>query len=197
MLGTPTRIKGPRELLFVVFVAAVVTATTTAQSREKATQVRPTLELAITTNRHSYRLSDTIEIETRLFNPASFDVYVWKWDLCWNPARGVSMHVLDHKGAQVQSNVLSDCVPPPPRPGRVYDFIRLEPQSFYGHVNRCKVSDLVNKPGEYDLEVTFSSFLSDSFIQRYLREEPIAKLNVWTMENPVLRARPLHISVTQ
>lgn len=109
----------------------------------------------------------------------------------------MSMHVLDQDRSRVQGNVLFDCVPPPPSPGRVYDFIRLEPKSFYGDLKRYRLSDLVNKPGEYDLEVTFKSFLSDSLIQQYLRDQPIAKLNVWTLENPILRARPIHISVAR
>lgn len=48
-----------------------------------------------------------------------------------------------------------DCVPPPPKEGNVYAFIRLQPGRFYGLADEINVSDVVNKPGEYDLTVTY------------------------------------------
>jgi hypothetical protein len=37
-------------------------------------------------------------------------VYVWEEDLCWNPARGLSMRITTAAGKDVQSPVLLDCL---------------------------------------------------------------------------------------
>jgi hypothetical protein len=59
-------------------------------------------------------------------------VYIWEWDLCWNFARGLSMYLTTADGTPVRGDFLFDCVPPPPKEGNVYAFIKLEPGRFYG-----------------------------------------------------------------
>ena len=48
-------------------------------------------------------------METQLLNTGNEDVYIWNWDLCWNPARGLT--TLDHGGRlSVHGDFLFDAV---------------------------------------------------------------------------------------
>jgi len=106
------------------------------------------------------------------------------------------MYITEKKGSPVRSSFWLDCLPPPAQKGDVYQFIRLKPHEFHGSLDKFKVKDFINKPGEYDMQITFNSFISDSYIQEFLASDPIAKLPVWTMEKPTVEASPVHIVVT-
>jgi hypothetical protein len=123
------------------------------------------------------------------------DVYIWDWDLCWNPARGLSMYVTTPDGVAVHGDLLFDCLPPPPAEGRVYAFIRLEPGRLYGIADEINVTDVVSKPGQYNIDVTYNSFISRSWINEFLSHDPIAKLPLWTMEQPTIKAHRFRIVV--
>ena len=179
----------------LVSIAIAATALAAGQADKVPEPARPDLELAVRTDRQTYRMSDKIKMETRILNTGNEDVYIWDWDLCWNPVRGLSMHVSTPDGSEVHGEVLFDCVPPPPKEGRIYDFIRLEPGRLYGTADEIKVTDVVSKPGRYNIDVTYNSFLSRSFIKEFLSHDPIAKLPVWTMEQPTIKAPRLHIVV--
>jgi|GEM_PF-1822758 len=155
----------------------------------------PQLELALKTDRDTYRLSDTLHLETRLTNVGESNVYIWEWDLCWNPARGLTLRIVDAQGKDVQGRILLDCVPPPPRRGDVYQFIKLAQGNFYGRAEAFAVSDLVNGPGEYDISAFFSGSLSRKWIAQYLGKDPIGNLPLWTMDKPQLASNRLHITV--
>ena len=101
-------------------------------------------------------MSGEITMETQLLNTSTEDVYVWDLDFCWNPARGFSMYITMKDGSGVNGDFLLDCVPPPPKPGNVYQFIKIGPGELHGRTDTFKVKDLINKPGEFDIEVTFN-----------------------------------------
>jgi hypothetical protein len=151
--------------------------------------------LAIKADRKVYNLSDSLHLETRLTNVGKGDIYIREWDLCWNPARGLSMRIVDVQGNSVRGRALLDCIPPPPREEDVYQFIRLGPDRFYGVAEDFPISDLVNGPGEYDIAATFRSFLSSEWVGEFLGKDPIAKLPLWTIEQPVLTSNRVHITV--
>lgn len=163
-----------------------------SQGRSRSSQA---LELALKADRGVYKMSDSLHLETRLTNVGKEDVYIWEWDLCWNPARGLSMRIVDAQGKDVQGRVLCDCVPPPPREGDVYQFFKLGPGRFYGRDEDFKISEVVNGPGTYEIGATFNSFSSTDWTTKYLRKDPIAKLPLWTMEQPALTSNRIHINV--
>ena len=180
-------------VLLYLTIAAMTSAV--GQSNTVPTPDRAALRLAVRTDRQIYRMSDKIKIETQLLNVGREDVYIWDWDLCWNPARGLSMYVTTPNGAAVHGNFLFDCLPPPPAEGHVYAFIKLEPGRFYGIADEVKVTDVVSKPGQYNIDVTYNSFISRSWINEFLSHDPIAKLPLWTMEQPTIKAHLLRIVV--
>lgn len=181
--------------LVLIYVALAAMAASAGQSNKGPTSDPPVLRLVVRADRQTYRMSDKIKMEIQLLNVGNEDVYIWDWDLCWNPARGMSMYVTTPDGVAVHGNLLFDCVPPPPSEGHVYAFIKLEPGRFYGIADEINVTDVVSKPGRYNIVVTYNSFLSRSFIKKFLSNDPIANLPVWTMEQPAIKAFRLHIVV--
>lgn len=179
----------------VFLILAAIPSAIVAQVSKAAKPTTPALVLTVRTDQQTYRMSDKIRMETQLLNTGHEDVYVWEWDLCWNFARGLSMHLTMPDGSPVNANFLFDCVPPPPKEGNVYAFIKLEPGRFYGVADEIKVTDVVSKPGEYDINVTYGSFASSNFAKDFLKHDPISKLPLWTMEQPPIEAPRVHIVV--
>jgi len=167
----------------------------TAQVNKEDKPALSAIQLTVRTDKKTYRMSDKIRMETQLLNSGNEDVYIWEWDLCWNFARGLSMYFTMADGTPVQGNLLFDCVPPPPKEGNVYAFIKLEPGRFYGIADEIKLTDVVSKPGEYDISVTYNSSLSRSFIKEFFKHDPISTLPVWTMEQPTVKAPKVRIVV--
>ena len=91
--------------------------------------------------------------------------------------------------------MLLDCLPPPPRPHSAYEFVKLEPQQFHGVRDVFEIKDVIDKPGEYDIEVTFNSFLSNSFVKQYFADDAIARLPLWTSDGPPVAAPLLHVVI--
>ena|ERR1700739_4038322 len=176
-------------------IALVMISAVSAQVSKVDKPASPVIQLTVRTNQQTYRMSDKIRMETQLLNTGNEDVYIWEWDLCWNFARGLSMHLTTPDGTPVQGDFLFDCVPPPPKEGNVYAFIKLEPGRFYGIANEIKVADVVSKPGEYDISVTYHSSISRSFIKKFLKNDPISTLPVWTMEEPTVETPKMRIIV--
>ena len=166
-----------------------------AQVNKADKPASPALRLTVRTGQHAYRMSDKVRMETQLLNTGNEDVYIWEWDLCWNFAQGLSMYLTTPDGTPVQGNFLFDCVPPPPKEGNVYAFIKLEPGRFYGIADEIKVTDIVSKPGEYDISVTYKSSISRSFIKEFLNHDPISTLPVWTMEQAAIKAPRVRIII--
>jgi hypothetical protein len=117
-------------IVLACLISAAMTSAVFAQVKKPEKPVVLALELAVRTDQQTYRMADKIRMETRLLNTGSEDVYLWDWDLCWNPARGLSMYLTTADGSVVHGDFLFDCVPPPPQEGNVYAFIKLEPGGF-------------------------------------------------------------------
>ena len=176
-------------------IAAAMTSAAATQVNKEDKPASPALQLTVRTDEKTYRVSDKIRMEAQLLNTGNEDVYIWEWDLCWNFARGLSMYLTTVDGTPVRGDFLFDCVPPPPKESNVYSFIKLEPGRFYGIADEFKVTDVVSKPGEYDISVTYTSSLSRSFIKKFLKHDPISTLPVWTMEQPAIKAPKVRIVV--
>ena len=176
----------------LIFATVVSAAQSTPGSKQ---QPAPSLKLTLRTDRQVYRLSEEITLEAQVLNISSKDVYIWESDFCWNPAKGFSMYITAQDGTPVRSRFLLDCLPPPPKPGGAYQFIKLGRQEFHGVRDIFKINDFVDKPGEYDIEVTFNSFLSDSFMREDFADDPIAKLPLWTNDKPPVTASRVHVVV--
>jgi hypothetical protein len=168
-------------------------------ARGQATPVSPKpaspLLLRANVDRHVFHMKDSFTVEASLLNISGSYVYLYTWDLCWNFADALRIQVLDAKGTPVQGSMLVDCVPPPPMPGNVYEFVRLDAGNFYGTSARFKVSDLIPKPGNYTLTVAFHRTLQSDWVKKYLPDDPIAKEKLWSDDEPVLHASPIKLLI--
>jgi hypothetical protein len=111
-----------RWLLFLFVVTLQLARAQSSPPIPDNTLTDSKLQLTIKTERNVLRMSDTLEMETRLTNWGNKDSYIWEEDMCWNPARGLSMRVMTSAGKDVQGPSLLDCLPPPPREGDAYQF---------------------------------------------------------------------------
>lgn len=184
-----------RITLLAVMVGLAFGAEGRTAIRRKADYATTPLRLSVRVDGHSYQMGDILTLEAQLTNVSDDALFLNEWDLCWNFARGLVLRVIDSRGSDVRTDVLLDCVPPPPRAGDVYRFVKIDSGRFYGSVTEFRIRDLVNQPGEYNLDVKFESSLSAKWVSEFLRNDPISKLPLWTIEKPPLKAPRIHITV--
>ncbi len=182
-------------LLIPAFAGLALGQSKPPHAQAPSKQAAVPLQLSVRIDRQTYRMSDSMKMETQITNIGNDDVYLYDWNLCWNFARWLKMMVFDSKGAYVHTHFLVDCVPPPPRPGDVYQFIKLEPGRFYGIADESPIRDMVNEPGEYDLDVSYESCMPAELVSEFFSHDPISKLPLWTMEKPILKANRVHFRV--
>lgn len=185
-----------RRVVFAVLMLGIAVAASAQSHLEKQRQSMQ-LRVQVSTDQLTYKLGDSLRLETQLVNAGNGDAYIYSWDMCWNAFRGLSLKMLAPDGSLAHGTVLFDCVPPPPNPENVYEFIPLEPGRVYGRLDTFRLTDLVRKPGQYRLEVTFSSSLSRKWLDEEMATAPIATLPVWTMEQPPLKSNAIQLTVTR
>jgi|SRR6202521_1333046 len=153
------------------------------------------LSLTIRADRQSYQLNDTVPLEVRLTNTGPGTLYLFD-DVCWNPGNFLTLEVFTVSGKEVSVPItyLRDCLPPPPRRNDTSRFFRLEPQTFYGVLEKYAVRELVAEPGEYDVVVHYEGALSTDWIAKYGGAR-LAALPIWTREQPLLTSNRLRINV--
>ena len=180
--------------LLVLMVAAALSVS--AQNSKTLEQQPLQLQMTARADRLMYRMSDRLQLEIQLLNSGTKTVYIWSADLCFNPALGLSIYLARPDGSQARGAFFLDCVPPPPKDGSATEFLKLEPGASHRSSDTFTVSDLIDRPGEYEMTVTFSSFLSRKFIREEYPQAPIAKLPIWTMDEPMLKAPTVHLKIT-
>jgi hypothetical protein len=166
-------------------------------SRDHGAPVRDLkLGLSILTDAHEYPMRGVLRLDTRLMNPGADTVYVFD-DFCWNPGNLLNIHAFDISGKEVygHSDVLRDCLPPPPAPGDTSRFHKLEPGSFDSIVENFDIRGLVPGPGAYDIVVHYHTALSKDWVAKY-GGRTLVSLPIWTSEYPELVSNRLHIIVS-
>ena len=143
-------------------------------------------------DRKTYSISYKLKMEVQLTNISQEDIYVYEWYLCWGQGPALNLQVFDASGKFIGPGFTFDCVPPPPKPGDLTQFARIEPAKFYGIRDTFGLRELVKKSGEYDLVVQCGAFLPTD----YWAKEGFPNLNYWTSKHPRLKAK-VHITVTR
>jgi hypothetical protein len=187
----------------VLLVLAAATACSAQQTdgRKRDTVSVPNfrsslrLSLTIRTEQQTYRLGDKVQLQAQLTNTGSGTLFLFD-DVCWNPGNFLTLQVFAMSGKEVSVPLtyLRDCLPPPPHQNDTSNFFRLDPQTFYGVIEKFDVRELVPESGDYDIVVHYQGALSADWIAKYGGEK-IAALPVWTREQPLLTSNRLRISI--
>lgn len=153
------------------------------------------LSLSIRANRSEYRISDMLRMETQFTNTGEDTLYLFE-DVCWNLGNLLTIHVFDVRGKEVSghSDLLRDCLPPPPLHDDISRFFKLEPGTFYGVVEKFAIRELVPGPGEYSMVVHYLSGISADWISKF-GSDRMATLPIWTRDRPELCSNRLRIVV--
>jgi hypothetical protein len=180
----------PRFFLFsgLLFVSIVTIVQYSAASRDHATPSR--LQLTVRTDKKVYSLHEKLHMETQVTNVSRDTVYLYQWDLCWGQGPALSLFVVDSSGSTVEPAFLLDCVPPPPKSGDMSQFVKLDPNMFFGTSDEFVLRDFVKKPGNYTFEIQLGSALTPE----WLAGMGFPKLPYWTREDKPLE-RKLQITV--
>jgi hypothetical protein len=163
-----------------------------AQTRVKT---QDALQLSIRTDRTAYRENDFMEFQMQITNYGPNSPYVWRTDLCWECTTGLKFHIITADGREIVSGTNTDLPTPPPRPGHLEAFIRIESQTFYGTITQMKVSNLFPKPGKYSFFLTYESALPAEFASWFPKDDPATKIPVRMQGDPTLVSNQLQITI--
>jgi hypothetical protein len=111
----------------------------------------------------------------------------WGWGLMRTDIRA-----FDADGNEVRTDFLADELPPPPQP---YDFVLLEPGDFIGTHMGGPAKKFVNKPGEYEFVVEYTSYLSDDYAREVMKM-PV-QVPFWSREHGTTTSNRIKISITK
>ena len=106
----------------------------------------------------------------------------------WGIGR-TEVHVLDATGSEVHTDFMADELPPPPQP---YDFVLLSPGDFVGTRLDEPAKNFVTKPGDYEVFVRYTSYLSESYAREVLKmpDKPF-----WSRERGAIDSNKIKVHV--
>jgi hypothetical protein len=86
---------------------------------------------------------------------------------------------------------MADELPPPPQP---YDFILLAPGDFVGTRLEEPVKYIVTKPGDYELFVKYTGYLSEGYAREVMKmpDDPF-----WSRERGAIQSNKIKLHVTE
>lgn len=148
------------------------------------------LGVTLSSQQGSYSLHSDVELTVVRENRGDRDLLVprqWGWGVMRTDIR-----VFDAKGNQVGTDFLSDELPPPPQP---YDFVLLGPGDFVGTRIGGPAKEFVNKPGEYEFVVEYTSYLSEGFARDVMKMP--AAVPFWSRERGATTSNRIKINITK
>ena len=175
--------------------AAVLLCSSCVSLAQTSHSGHDSLELSIRTERTTYRENESMELQLQITNYGPNNPYIWRTDLCWECTTGLKVHIVTADGREIVSGTNTDLPTPPPRPGHVEDFIRIESETFYGTITKIKVSNLFPKPGNYSFFLTYDSALPTEFASRFPKDDPATKIPVRTEGDPTLVSNRLQVTI--
>ena len=74
-------------LLIPAFAGLALGQSKPPHAQAPSKQAAVPLQLSVRIDRQTYRMSDSMKMETQITNIGNDDVYLYDWNLCWNFAR--------------------------------------------------------------------------------------------------------------
>ena len=145
----------------------------------------PHLTVRLTSDKALYCLADTIQLRIARENTGESEVFIhklWNW--------GISkIRVFDSAGTELGAVMYPTDDPPPIATS---DFILLHAgKSFDTRIER-RMTDLVQGPGEYELLVEYSQYLTDSLARKYIKQPGIP---FWSKERGPVTSNRIKIRI--
>jgi hypothetical protein len=152
-------------------------------------QDKPTLTITVKSEKDSYSLHDKIRLTFVRQNVGRERLLVprqWGWGVMRTDIR-----VFDAKGNDVKTNILVDELPPPPQP---YDFVLLERGDFVGTYKNGDVTQFINAPGDYELVVEYTSYLSETYAREAMK---MPNAPFWSQERGTITSNRIKLHITK
>jgi hypothetical protein len=168
-------------LLFGLFFA--VLALCTAQS---AKNEGPMLTVTLTSDKTVYSLAGDIRLDVHVTNEGRSPLTVFG-ELLWGHAGGLVLHVTDTSNSGVPAKTLDDDMVVPSTLEDRNSFVVLSPKHYLGTSRVEHLSELVEKPGTYFIQVKYVSPVPREFGQGP---------DFWSREKPPVWSNKIQVQVT-
>jgi hypothetical protein len=176
-------------VISTAFLMAVAVSSSLSSARAQEQIIKPTLSVSLRSAKPSYSIKQNIHLEIQLENVGTESLLLCrKWG--WGVGR-TNVRVIDSNGKEVLTNFLADELPPPPRET---DFIELREGEFFGTRLNENAKHFVNTPGTYNFFVEYTSFVSEEWVQQYLKLPPVP---LWSRERGTMVSNKIRIEITR
>jgi len=173
----------PRPAMLVFGVSLSIAALLPAQS---AKNEEPILTATLTSDRMHYSLAEDIRLYVRVANAGKSPLTVFG-KLLWGYAGGLVLRVTDTSNKEVPAKVLDDGMVVPSTLENPSSFVVLSPGHYLGRTRVERLSELVDKPGTYFIQVEYISPVPRDF-----RQGP----DFWNREKPPVWSNKIEVHVT-
>lgn len=173
-------------MLITLAVGSVAKHQHSVKARASASDTKDGLQLSIEIDRDSYRLGDSATMKIRLKNVSRGPIAIFK-NLAWGASASFTLGISADRGKLAQKTFLDDAQHRPPFVAE--DFITIQPGEL---VEQERLIGLrregIKESGVYKVTVWYHSPIPRSFAPEGLQ--------IWAMENGVLRSKPVAFNVT-
>ena len=182
-MKSPVLLSRVRAAMLVFGFFLVVSALSTAQS---AKNEEPMLTATLTSDKTDYSLADDIRLDVRITNAGKSPLTVFG-ELLWGHAGGLVLRVTDTSNREVPAKALDDDMVVPSTLEDRNSFVVLSPNHYLGRTRVEHLSELVEKPGTYFIQVEYMSPVPRDFGQGP---------DFWSREKPPVWSNKIEVHVT-
>lgn len=156
----------------------------TPMKKEK-TSLIPPYQVMLLTDKHTYKIPDSITVTAFLINKSHLPLYVEKF-MEWGYSNSFYLIIQNDLTGKYIPDIFGDAPVPPP--GSRHDFLELWPNNVYGRSFKSSLKDLnITKAGKYKLTVQYHCPVPQSMS---------FGLPIWSREMGFITSNTVIISVT-
>lgn len=172
-----------RAPMVVLGIFLSVAALSTARS---AKDEDPMLTATLTSDRTAYSLADNIRLDFRLTNSGKSPLSLFG-ELLWGHAGGLVLRITDMSNNEIPAKALDDDMVVPATLEDRNSFVVLNPRHYLGTTRLEHLSEIVEKPGTYFIQIEYISPVPGEFGQGP---------NFWGREKPPVWSNKIEVHVT-
>jgi hypothetical protein len=169
-----------------VFLFGLLLPVSAPSATQSAKNEEPMLTATLTSDKVGYTLADDIRLDVRVANAGRSQLTVLG-ELLWGHAGGLVLRVSDASNREIPAKALDDDVVVPSTLADRNSFVVLSPNHYLGTTRVERLSELVEKPGTYFIQVEYVSPVPREFGQGP---------DFWSREKPPVRSNRIQVHVT-